>query len=150
MSSMAIGIIVYAEDKAEANEKALEIVTDLCQRGVFVGHRDMKIMTANSKRGQAFIQERLDVQKQEFMSNLRRLRKHLALTGDEDLWEREYGGASLDCVCMRHWAFNVGQYEGRRIKLYDDDGAGIQTPERLADVLSEETKIYVVSVSVGT
>ncbi len=164
MSSMQIGILVYAEDKAEANAKALEVVTDLCAREVFHGHREMKIMTVDSKRGQAFIQERLGVQKQEFMGNLQSLRKHLAYTTDEKLWQLRYTpSAKIDSTCMRHRAWSVGQYEGDHIKLYDNDGAGIQEPEHLQDVLDgwacihqgksnpyDNLKIYVASVGVST
>lgn len=99
-------------------------------------------MDANSTKGQQFIQCRLETQKLHFMDNLQHLRDHLAHTNDADLWERRYADANVDCICMRHRAWSVGQYEGRHIFLYDNDGAGLQEPDHLEDVLNKWACLY--------
>lgn len=139
---MKIGIIVYADDKPYANALGLEIITDLEQKEIFHGHSDIIVMNAASKRGQQFIQDRLEAQKLHFMDNLKHLRDHLVHTSDEELWQRSYADGNVDCICMRHRAWSVGQYEGRHIFLYGNDGEGIQEPEHLECVLNKWACIY--------
>ncbi len=148
---MKIGIIVYEEDVERATQKATDILTELCDHC----HDALLCMKADSKKGQEFIKDRMATQERSFKNNLTSLRKHLENYTNDELWNQRYADAAVDCIEMHHRAWQVGQYAGSSIYLYDDDGEGIQEPTHPKNVLEkwpclnvseyDDLTVYVVS-----
>jgi len=163
---MVIRALVYAHDEDEALDKAKAIFDDLYADGhLFDYYRtfDMDgrgiagrdrwgelpvVVRADSPEGQRLIQEGMEFTRRELFENLDRVRRGLAVLTNDDIWndvdKREEDRADFElCADMlRHFMYEVGQYVGYTIWLYDNDGTGIRTPGQLQDVLTKYRCLY--------
>jgi len=163
-----ITVIVYAENKNEALDKAKTIFERLCENqypfdyfttfdedGIGTSGKDRwgnlpAVTLAISKKGKELIEQGIKFTKDEFMENLKIIRKLLKKKTDKELFEKD-GGVEM----FRFSCYQIGRHRGSSVWLYDNDGEGITDPEHLKNVLKKWNdksyrglKIYVVPADV--
>lgn len=149
---MTIGAIVYAPDSEEAISKAGSVFDSLTENQypfdywTYVdkdGEEKEEAYEATSKIGAKEIQNRMKWTKDDFMESLKEVRRIIESHTDEMIWNEEenpFEPGRNDF--FRHLAYEVGQYKGNRIWLYDDDGEGIRTERQLHNVLTKYKCIF--------
>lgn len=142
---MKIRVITYAKNREEAKNKAEKIATNLCcgdcgqpfdywrfgfTRGPY---------TTRSGNGKREIEQALTHQRAAFIANIAKIRERLGKLSDDELFEERSGENGLP---TRFYMHHAGEYEGSDTWLYDNDGAGIQTPDHLQDALNKWQCLY--------
>jgi len=166
-----IRIICYANDKKEARIKAEDILDNNLvgdyqsfDYGTFFdddfatsrwGSRPVSCL-ADSKEGKKLIDEGMKFTKKEFKDNIKKVREALKEYSDEDLFEgkivdmkkkilqklEDKKDNNMDLHLFKYRCWNIGDYSGRSIWLYNDDGEGIRNNEMLKDVLEKWKGFY--------
>jgi hypothetical protein len=147
---MVIRAIVYADDEEEALERAREIFERLTENsrpfdyfkmfdepGSSVSGRGRwgelpACVEASSKEGKKLIKEGMKYTRDEFMRDVKIVRKALKDRTDLQLFNSRY-----DKEMVRYRFYCLGQDKGASVWLYDNDGEGIQEGSHLRDVLSK-------------
>lgn len=146
---MVIRAIVYAKTRDGALDKAKAIFDGLIERGTFDYYTTFDDTTtkssgrarwgrlptcikADNRKGKELIEQGMKFTKEEFMRNIKEVRKALNEETNERLFERKTNDYFFKSRC--HW---IGMYEGSTIWLYDDNGCGIKDDEHLKNALSK-------------
>ena len=177
-----IKIIVYAKNEEDAVLNTENILDRICGDGKAFDYGSVldedgekswgveKVSLANSKEGKRLIDEGMKDTKEDFMENIKAIRKLIEKYSDdeifeeeEDLSKRDLRKAILDKLenkkqeynAWRYYFYKLGQYEGSNIYLYDNDGSGIRNFKHLKDVLNkwgskdyQDLEIFVVCCDV--
>lgn len=123
-----IGIIVEAEDEAEAKSEALVVAEELIVESVFdsVNNECVSASKVSSLEGQKIIQQKLSIMDTEFKANIERLR--ILLTDKE----------KCPVSQLRYYAYAVAQVSGQFVWLYDQQGCPVRTQEELEETLTQD------------
>ena len=173
---MVICCLVYAPNKEEALTKAKGVLDRLCgehdepfdcyttfdNEGSPVSGKGRwgnlpAVVRADSPEGKKFIDEGMKATRDEFMENMRRIRRGLDNMTDDDLFSEELvshdarakkvfdpkpDAFDYNPRMIKHLMHSAGQYVGPEIFLYDNDGSGIRSPKHLKDVLNKWPTLY--------
>ena len=166
---MVIRAIVYAQDEKEGLEKAKTIFEGLCEgagshfdyyqsfdeEGTPVSGKGRwgelpGIALVDSPEGKKLIEEGMWATKKEFMTHLKIVRDVLASKSDAEIF-----GVEFDAEMFRYRCYCLGESEGPSVWLYDNNGEGVRTEERLTDTLRKwdsdeykDLKVFVVPADV--
>ena len=153
-----IRAIVYAENEEEAIDQAKGIFDNMIEQSLFDyyttfdenGHGvsgksrwgDLPVCAdAGSEEGKKLIEDGMRYTKDEFMTNIKKIRECLSKFSDEELFN---GGAgkNRDSMLFRYYCYHVGQYEGISVWSYDNEGEGIRTEKELNNTLEKYACLY--------
>lgn len=183
-----IRIIVEADNKEDALSKAENVLERLCGEDKTFDYYAMfnkedvdgqgksrwgelpACVRTNSKKGAKLIKEGMEATKDEFFSNLGKIRRILSTCADEEIFEgriiddktKMLGVLTNDTeelerqiYSTRYAMYCCGEYRGSSIWLYDGDGNGIRNESDLKHTLtlgaterSSKPKMWVVPADV--
>jgi hypothetical protein len=130
-----LGAIVIAEDAEDAvalAESSFDrLVQDSHPFDYFTIYKD-QVMRVKTVEGKKAVEELMEATREDFIENLQKLRSSLSVMSDEDAFSY---AAEFN---VRYRAYQIGKYIGGGIFLYDQDGAGIRSPEKLKAIVFKD------------
>ena len=129
----SIKILVYAKSEEEARGEAEQIIGErMTGNG---GHFDYvsveTVKLASSDEGKSAIALGMKWTKENFIEAIKEVRKRLKRYTNEQLYLED---KALD---TRFYCHKAGEYAGRNVFIYDQDGEGIREPKHLKNVLTK-------------
>ena len=108
-------------------------------------------LQCKSPEGKKMIEEAWNGQREEFLRNIKSLRKAVEKYSDADLFAAKFDKSDTDTLetprMFRYVCHSLGQYEGPEIALYDGDGCGITDAEYL-DKFLQDKDMWIVPADV--
>jgi len=144
-----IGVIVYARTKEEAFDKAEDIVKGLAEcEQPFDSYSSFREECARNRWGdlppvaRVMSEGGIRIIDRLWGRTIEIFQKHLsAMKREGDRLGWNWKKLREDRV-FRYNCYMVGQYRGRAIRLYDNDGEGIRTLDHLRDALEKGKCLY--------
>ena len=139
---ITIGAIVVAKTKKEAVEMADSVFENLTgEHKPFDYHTTYKdeVYSLKTPAGANKVREMINGQFETFKHKLNRVREVLATCNDHEVFnERKDDGSSASGALsmVRHYFYNIGEYEGPSTYLYDHEGTGVRNYRQLERVIA--------------
>lgn len=152
-------VLILADDKNEAEQKAQNFIEneycnkefDYCKLAEGNWGNNIKTSKYNTKEGKQLIDEGLNYTKQEFLRNLKEIRKILEVYSDEEIFEEEedkekninekvvykLDNKELPNLNVKYPFNCLGQYGGNNIYVYGENWGGITNNNDLKNFLKD-------------
>ena len=124
-----IKILVYAQDKSEAEIEAARVANLLVRINAFDSVSIDSISKHSSKKGDFLVREGVAQNAAAFIEGIGKVRRILESHDDAHLYESEY---DIDSN-IRFWCGRLA--DAHHVFMFDDDGEAIFTPAHLKSVL---------------
>ena len=155
---MQIGIMVRALNKEDAGNSIEGALDNISGDGKPFDYYNEEVVAVekfslSGGKGKKLVSERMDLNKAEFMHNIKEVRNAIFKYTDEELFDIEHkDGIPHQEQMFRYYCYHTGEYVGTTCWLYDEWGSGLRTPdefaERIADDDGKHGDWYIVIVDV--